>query len=145
MRPIVINVAWSDCMLITSLSCAKTYEPIEMSYGMWTVDSKNHVLGHGALCRASIEDSIIRRRPGFPHEWTLLRVILRNALTCPQSILSTLFPRDSNDRPLVTSLLVNIWHCFVVLGCICMYYGHTDRRERIYLRGCAHLFTLDWI
>ena len=52
MRLVVTDgVAWSVCLSVsrsvTIMSPAKTTEPIEMPFGMWTrvgVDSRNHVL-----------------------------------------------------------------------------------------------------
>jgi len=40
MRPIVTDVAWSVCLLVTAVSCAKTDEPIETPFGTWTKDSR---------------------------------------------------------------------------------------------------------
>ena len=46
MRPIAIDVAWSVCLLDTSVSTAKTAEPIKMPFGSWTwVGLRNHELG----------------------------------------------------------------------------------------------------
>jgi len=38
MQPLAINVAWSVCvcLLVTTVSPAKTAEPIEMPFGLWT-------------------------------------------------------------------------------------------------------------
>jgi len=57
MRPIVTDeVAWSVCLSlgwsvgrsVTILSPAKTAEPIEMPFAVWTrVGPRNHVLGGG--------------------------------------------------------------------------------------------------
>ena len=47
-RPIATDVVWSVCMclLVTTVSCAKTAEPVEMPFGVWTrVGPRNHVLG----------------------------------------------------------------------------------------------------
>jgi len=47
-RPIATDVVWSVCMclLVTTVSCAKTAEPVEMPFGVWTrVGRRNHVLG----------------------------------------------------------------------------------------------------
>jgi len=38
----------SVCVLVTQMCCAKTVEPIEISFGGWTfVDPRNHVLSGG--------------------------------------------------------------------------------------------------
>jgi len=48
-RPTVTGVPWSVCLFDIAMSCAKTDEPIEMPFGMWTrVSPRNHVLGGGA-------------------------------------------------------------------------------------------------
>ena len=50
MRPIVTDVLWSvsACPLVTTRSCTKTAEPIEMLFRLWTwVDPMNHGLGGG--------------------------------------------------------------------------------------------------
>jgi len=49
MRPIVTDgVAWSVCRSVTIVSPAKTAEPIEMPFGLWTwMDPGNHVLDGG--------------------------------------------------------------------------------------------------
>jgi len=47
MRPIGIDgVPWSVCLSVTLVSCAKSAEPIEMLFGLWTqlVGSRSHVL-----------------------------------------------------------------------------------------------------
>jgi len=42
-RVVTDGVAWSVCRSVTAVSPAKTAEPIEMSFGMWTrVDRGNH-------------------------------------------------------------------------------------------------------
>jgi len=48
MRPIVTNgVTWSVCRPVTIVSPAKTTEPIEMLFDLWSsVSPRNHVL-HG--------------------------------------------------------------------------------------------------
>jgi len=33
---LVHNVAWSLCLLVTSMSCAKTAEPIKIPWEVWT-------------------------------------------------------------------------------------------------------------
>ena len=46
MRPIARVEAWSVCPLVTTISCAKTVEPVELLFGVWTrVGLRNHVLG----------------------------------------------------------------------------------------------------
>ena len=56
MQPIVTDrVAWSVGLSVTAVSPAKTAEPIEMTFGIWTrVDPMNRVLGEvhtGATCQ----------------------------------------------------------------------------------------------
>ena len=36
MRPIAADVAWSVCLLIATMSCAKMAEPIQMLFWVWT-------------------------------------------------------------------------------------------------------------
>jgi len=45
MRPLAADVSWSVCWSrVTTVSCAKTDEPIEMSFGLWTlVGPRNHI------------------------------------------------------------------------------------------------------
>jgi len=46
MRPIITDVAWSVCLLVTTMSCSKSTEPTESPFGAWTwVGPRNHVLG----------------------------------------------------------------------------------------------------
>jgi len=52
MRPIATDIAWPVpvrvCVSVTAVSCAKTAEPIEMRFWLWTrVDQRNHVFGGG--------------------------------------------------------------------------------------------------
>jgi len=52
MRHLAIDVAWSACLslclLVKSVSPAKTDEPIEMPFGLWTrVGPRDHVLCGG--------------------------------------------------------------------------------------------------
>jgi len=48
MRPFATDVAWSVCLLDTTVSHIKTAEPIEMPFGLWTrVYSRNYVLDGG--------------------------------------------------------------------------------------------------
>jgi len=43
---IATDVPWSVCLLVTSVSPAKTAKLIEMPFGLWTwVGPRNHVLG----------------------------------------------------------------------------------------------------
>jgi len=53
MRPIVTDrVAWSVGLSVIAVSPAKTAEPIEMPFGIWTrVDPRKHELGGGAHWR----------------------------------------------------------------------------------------------
>jgi len=45
---LAVNVAWSMCLLDTTVSHAKTAEPIEMSFWSWSrVGPRNLVLGRG--------------------------------------------------------------------------------------------------
>jgi len=39
MRPIVTDVAWSAGLSVTILGPAKTAEPIEIPFGLWTLES----------------------------------------------------------------------------------------------------------
>jgi len=49
MQPIVTDgVAWSVCLSVMIMSHAKTAEPIEMLFGLWTrVGPRNQVLDGG--------------------------------------------------------------------------------------------------
>jgi len=48
MRPIVTDVAWSVGLYVTIVSPAKTAEPIEMPFKLWTrLGPRNHVLDEG--------------------------------------------------------------------------------------------------
>ena len=61
MRPIAADVAWFVCLLVTTVSCAKTAELIKMSFGVWPrIGSENDIyqLAHqspmeGAILEAS--------------------------------------------------------------------------------------------
>jgi len=44
-------VAWSVCLSVTTTNPAKTAEPIEMPFGMWTrMDTEKHVLEGSHWC-----------------------------------------------------------------------------------------------
>jgi len=52
MRPITDRAAWSVGLSVTLVSPAKTAQPIEMPFGLWTpVGPRKHVLGGGAHWR----------------------------------------------------------------------------------------------
>jgi len=57
MRLVVTVVAWSVCLLFTSVSCAKTAEPIEMAFGRGLVEGDQRTIGGD---------------PDHPMEWVLL-------------------------------------------------------------------------
>ena len=59
MRPIVTVIAWSVwlqclCLLVASVSYAKTDEPIKMSFGMWTQGDLRTVCPVAGTLRMSI-------------------------------------------------------------------------------------------
>jgi len=67
MRPVVTDLAWSVyvayclCLLLTTMSSAKTDESIEMPFEVRTrVDPRNHVLG---VARIPREGAFFRGRP----------------------------------------------------------------------------------
>ena len=62
MRPIVTIVAWPVCLLVTSVSCAKTDEPTWMQYGVWTRGSKEPKAPDSLREGASLEIILICRR-----------------------------------------------------------------------------------
>ena len=74
MRPIATHVVtWSVCMSVTGMNLAKTAEPTEMPFGVWTsVGPNNHVLDGG---------------PEPPGEAEILRVgKYMHARACPRSV-----------------------------------------------------------
>ena len=94
-RPIVANVLWSVCLLVTTVSCAKTAKPIEMSFGMWTrVSPRNsHIY--------QVEDRI-RDHPG---EGAILEGISRpNVQYREVGILNLTRYEAAAMRPLATSI-----------------------------------------
>jgi len=78
------------------VSRAKTAEAesIEMSFGVWPRNPRNHVLGGG---------------PDLPRKGAILGDILWHGMSHPRSIDSTLFIRGKTMRPLAT---VNVTTCY---------------------------------
>jgi len=62
MWPVLTDVLWSLYLLVTTLNCAKTTEPIEMAFGVWTqVGPRNQLLGGGQIPPgkgAIVEDAV---------------------------------------------------------------------------------------
>ena len=55
----------SVCLLVTTVSCVKTAEPVEVSFDIWTqVDQRNHVLGGAQIPQGKGQFLVHWMRPG---------------------------------------------------------------------------------
>ena len=111
MRPTATYVAWSVCLcvclLVTTASPAKTVEPIEVPFRMWTLGAQNMY---------QVEARIPLRKKALWSYFGLVmpKVVLRHAQTYWRSIFSTLFARGNSDA--ASGYLSTLAICFNIFA-----------------------------